>query len=328
MAPQSSFQPTSSPEIEITLSTEDIAPLYIPPRLQSDDDLAIQRLLADGPPSPRSTRAALNAHGKNISCETALAMAKKLAQLAEDQDTATKVQLRHTRDDANVASQAHLETTVYLKESLAKLKERLAELEGHLSDPNTGAPFLLAPHCPPHFVENHGLVPDFYIREDGMRLLARYVRRVPGTNLAQGTLGGNDARIYSHELQALPSIVSDTPPDVLPHWFLQSMVANQLAFHFLVEAADALEDWGLSADIQFYHDTNVKLKEVQSSIRELQAQADTLSIQRHAAHYRLARADAGMRLTSVEAISPFHQEGSAEGGIRWGGKARGWAFGK
>ena len=54
MAPQTSFEPTSCPEIKITLSTEDIAPLYIPPHLQSDDDLAIQRLLANGPPSPRS----------------------------------------------------------------------------------------------------------------------------------------------------------------------------------------------------------------------------------------------------------------------------------
>ena len=165
MAPQSSFQPPSPPEIEIALSTEDITPLYIPPRLQSDDDLAIQRLLADDPPSPHSARAALDAHGENISRETALAMAKKLAQLAEDRDTATKIQLRRARDDANVASQAHLETTVYLEESHAKLTERLAELESHLSDSNTGAPFLLAPHCPPQFVENHGLVPDFYIHE-------------------------------------------------------------------------------------------------------------------------------------------------------------------
>ena len=155
MAPQTSFQPTSCPEVDIALSTEDITPLYISPRLQSDDDLAIQRLLADGPPSPRSARTALDAHGANMSRETALAMAKKLAQLAEDRDTATKAQLRCARDDADVASQAHLETTTYLEESLAKLKERLAELESHLSNSNTGAPFLLAPHCPPHFTDNH-----------------------------------------------------------------------------------------------------------------------------------------------------------------------------
>ena len=328
MASQSPFQPTSCPEVEIALSTEDITPLYIPPRLQSDDDLAIQRLLADGPPSPHSARAALDVHGANISCETAIALVKKLAQLAEDRNTTTKIQLHRVRDDANVASQAHLETTTYLEESLAKLKERLAELESHLSNTNTGAPFLLAPHCPPHFTDNHGLVPNFYICKDGMHLLAHYIRHIPGTNLAQGTLGGTDPRIYTHELQALPSIISDTPPDDLPLWFVQSMAANQPAFHFLIEAVDALEDWGLSADIQYYHDTNVKLEEVQSSIRKLQAEADTLAIQCHAAHYCLAHANAGMRLASVEAISPFHQEGSAEGGIHRGGKAQGRAFGK
>ena len=212
MAPQSSFAPTSCPEVEIALSTEDIAPLYIPPRLQSNNNLAIQRLLADGPPSPRSTRAAIDAHGANLSHETALALAKKLAQLAKDRDAATKIQLHRAHDDANVTSQAHLETTTYLEESLAKLKERLAELESHLSDTNTRAPFLLAPHCPPQFTNNHGLMPDFYICEDDMHLLARYVCRIPGTNLAQGTLGGTDPRIYTHELQALPSIISDTPP--------------------------------------------------------------------------------------------------------------------
>ena len=328
MASQSSFQPTPCTEVEIALPTEDIAPLYIPPRLQSDDDLAIQRLLAGSPPSPHSARAALNTHGANLSHETALALVKKLAQLAEDQDTATKIQLCRIHDNADITSQAHLETTTYLKESLAKLKERLAELESHLTDANTGAPFLLAPHCPPHFTDNHGLVPNFYIRKDGMRLLTRYVRRVPGTNLAQGTLGGADPRIYTHELQALPSIVSDTPPDVLPLWFVQSMAANQPTFHYLIKVADALQDWGLSTDIQYYHNTDVKLEEVQSSICELQAEADTLAIQCCAAHYRLTCADAGMCLASVEAISPFHQEGSVEGGIRQGGKARGRAFGK
>jgi hypothetical protein len=118
-----------------------------------------------------------------------------------------------------------------------------------------------------------------------MRLLARYVCRIPGTNLAQGTLGGPGSRIHTHELQALPSIVADTPPDVLPLWFVQSMAANQPAFLTLAQEAENLDDWGLMADIQLYHDTDVKLEEVQSTIRELQAKADTLGMQRRAAHY-------------------------------------------
>ena len=105
------------------------------------------------------------------------------------------------------------------------------------------------------------------------------------------------------------------------------MGANSPAFQTLVLEAERIDDWGLSGDIQYYHDTDVRLEEVQSLLQELQAEADTLGMQRRAAHYRLTRADAGTRLAAVEAISPFFQEGSSEG--RAGrGKTRGRVFGK
>jgi hypothetical protein len=253
-------------------------------------------------------------------------MAKKLAQLAVNREDATNMRVKRVTALAHMASQAHLEHTHDLESTLATLKECLAELESRLAD--TDAPILpLAPHCPPDFTENVGLVPDFYIREDGMCLLARYMCRVPGTNLVQGTLGGPGARIHSHELQALPSIVSDTPPEVLPCWFVQSMAANQPTFSVLLASAEATGDWGLTADIQYYHDTDIKLEEVQAYIHELQAEADSLAIQCRTTHYRLVQADAGTRLASTEAISPFFQEGSSEScSVR--GKTRGRVFGK
>jgi hypothetical protein len=325
MASTSSFQPTSCPEVEIALSTEEIAPRYLHPEQEADPTF-VQTLLAKGPPSPRSARSFLDNYGASLSSEDAVTMAKKLAQLAVDREDTTNMRVKHVTALAHVASQAHREQTYELETALASLKDRLAELESRLADSDT--PILpLAPHCPPDFTENVGLVPDFYIREDGMRLLARYVCRVPGTNLVQGTLGGPGARIHSHELQALPSIVSDTPPEVLPCWFVQSMAANQPAFPILLASAEATGDWGLTADIQYYHDTDVKLEETQAYIRELQAEADLLAIQRRTAHYRLAQADAGNRLASTEAISPFFQEGSSEGrNVR--GKTRGRVFGK
>jgi hypothetical protein len=254
-------------------------------------------------------------------------MADKLAQLAADREDATNMRVRHLTEVACNASQAHIEQSREMEDAFEALKQRLVELESRLAD--SDSPILpLAPHCPPDFTDNVGLVPDFWIREDGMRLLARYVCRIPGTNLAQGTLGGPGSRIHTHELQALPSIVSETPPDVLPLWFVQSMAANQPAFLTLVQEAENLDDWGLITDVQLYHDTDVKLEEVQSTIRELQAEADTLGMQRRAAHYRLARADAGTRLAAVEAISPFFQEGSSEGSMGRRGKTRGRVFGK
>jgi hypothetical protein len=44
--------------------------------------------------------------------------------------------------------------------------------------------------CPDGYEENAGLIPDFWVNSDGVRLLARYVKCIPGTGLAHGTLGG------------------------------------------------------------------------------------------------------------------------------------------
>ena len=83
------------------------------------------------------------------------------------------------------------------------------------------------------------------------------------------------------------------------------MGSNSPTFQTLVIEAELLGNWGLSADIQYYHNTDVRLEEVQALLRELLAKADTLGMQRRAAHYRLAHADAGVHLASTEAISPF-----------------------
>jgi hypothetical protein len=316
------FTPTSCSEVEIALSTENVTPLYVPAPPPSVKDL-----LTLGPPSPRSTRSFLDNYGKDLSAEDAVTLAKKLAQLAVDREDATNARVKHVTALARLASQAHIEQTHNLEEALDALKARLAELEGRLADPD--APILpLAPHCPPDFEENVGLVPDFYIREDGMRLLARYVARIPGTNMVQGTLGGSGSRVHSHVLQALPSIVSETPPDVLPCWLVQSLAANQPSFPVVLAMAEDTGDWGLAADVQYYHDTDARLEEVLSLVRQLQAESDTLTVQRRTAHYRLAHADAGTRLAAAEAMSPLFQEGAAEGSFGRRGKTRGRVFGK
>src|ERR1700722_225874 len=126
MASPLSFQPTSCPEVEIALSTEDIAPLYVPPPPSDPETSSVQRLLAHGPPSPRSARAFLDNYGQNLPAEDALALAKKLAQLAVDREDATNMRVKHVTALAHVASQAHLEQTQYLEESLGVPKKQLA----------------------------------------------------------------------------------------------------------------------------------------------------------------------------------------------------------
>ena len=165
----SSSQPTTCSEVEIALSTEDIVPRYLHPEQEVS---LVQKLLATGPPSPRSARTFLEVHGAELSAEDAVAMAKKLAQLAEDREIATNMRVRHLNNLAQVASQEYLEQTCEMENALTNLKERLTELESRLA--NSDSPILpLAPHCPPDFTQNVGLVPDFYIHKDGMRLLTR-----------------------------------------------------------------------------------------------------------------------------------------------------------
>ena len=165
----SSSQSIPCPEVEIALSTDDIAPRYLHPEQEPS---LVQKLLAQGPPSPCSARSFLAVHGAELSAEDAVAMAKKLAQLAEDREVATNMRVRHLNNLAQVASQEYLEQTCEMERALTSLKERLAELESRLTD--SDSPILpLAPHCPPDFTQNVGLVPDFYIHKDGMRLLTR-----------------------------------------------------------------------------------------------------------------------------------------------------------
>ena len=116
----SSSQPISRPDIEAALSTEDVAPRYLHPKQEVS---FVQKLLATGPPSPRSARSFLEVHGADLSVEDAVALAKKLAQLAEDRETATNLRVRHLTDLARVASQEYLEQTHKMENALASLKE-------------------------------------------------------------------------------------------------------------------------------------------------------------------------------------------------------------
>ena len=130
----SSFQPTSCPDIKITLSTENIVPLYVPLTCQVKDDSYIAKLLAQGAPSPRTARTFLENYGENLSTQDAVTMAKKLAQLAEDREASTNLHVRQISEDAAAASQAHIEHTLHMEDTLAQLKKQLAEPEGHLAD--------------------------------------------------------------------------------------------------------------------------------------------------------------------------------------------------
>ena len=287
----------ASPNIEtsdIALVVENSIPLYTPPPLSQDDQF-VEDLIARGPLSPHTAQTALKNHGPGLSPEVALNLAKKVAQMALDKAHNTELRLRrmeHNNQQALAAQQVALASANAMLEGM---RARLAELEGN--DDNDH----VEQECPDRFEENAGRVPDFFVKVDGVNLQARYVRHLPGTGLVQGTLRGPNDRIHLHELYAQPSIARETTPDIVPTWFLQAIAANATPYAHVIDEICKYGDWGLEAEVEHYHNNDTRLIELQAKMREIQAEIDSCTIQKHACHYRLARADVRERFASLQA---------------------------
>ena len=157
---------------------------------------------------------------------------------------------------------------------------------------------------------NDGRLPDFIVHTiDGQSIQAPFVKYLEGTQYAAGTLGGDDEKVFIHPLFANPIVSIETYPDVLPSWLVQLLGSKSPAFATLVVEASLLDDWGLSADVEWYHDLDEAAVELGDEIARLQLQqADTLNSLR-LCHARLARAEAGRHLAGLEALAHGHQDG-------------------
>ena len=262
------------------LSTENSEPIRIPPA--SNDDF-VRALLERGPPSPRTTLNTIEAHGSELSNETLLILAKAAAQAAITHAEDTTLRLKRFQQNSLRQITAQHTAITSADEGMRALQQRVEELEASLAKAEGRG--LDEPECPTGFKENRGHVPDFYIKVDGVRLQARYVRCLPGTGMVEGTLGGPDDPVFLHELYVLPSIISETNPFPIPAWFIQSISANATAFPSVMAEAVKIGDWGLEAELERYHRVDTRLAHVQADIAELQAEADGLRTEKHACHY-------------------------------------------
>ena len=290
---------------DIALVAENSIPLFVPPPL-SEDDQYVEDLIARGPLSPRTAQAALENHGAGLSQEVALSLAKKIAQMALDKAHNTELRLQRMHRNNQQALAAQQVALASADTSLEAMRARLAELEQDGDDDH------VEQECPDGFKENAGRVPDFFVKVDGVNLQARYVRRLPGTGLVQGTLGGANDRIHLHELYAQPSIARETTPDIVPTWFLQAIAANATPYAHIIDEIRKYGDWGLEAEVERYHNNDTRLVELQAKKREIQAEIDSCTIQKHACHYCLARADVGERFASLQATGAAYQSGEYE----------------
>ena len=236
----------ASPNLEtsdIALIAENSIPLYVPPPLSADDQF-VEDLIAHGPLSPRTAQAALENHGPGLSPEVALSLAKKVAQMALDKAHNTELRLSCMERNNKQALAAQQVALASADAALKAMRTRLAELEGNNDDD------YIEQECPDGFEENTGRVPDFFVKVNGVNLQARYVRRLPGTSLVQGTLGGPNDRIHLHELYARPSIARETTPDIVPTWFLQAIAANATPYAHVIDKICKYGDWGLEVEVE------------------------------------------------------------------------------
>jgi hypothetical protein len=314
---------SSSFPSEIAITTEQLFPLAVPPPGNISDNEFVRRLLRRGPPSPRTTVNTLTAHGAGLSSEVAVSLAQAAAQVAVERTEAADVRIRAVQRQSEQALLATQTALFSADAALTTLKERVRELEEQQGEGDVTAPTSDS-HCPDDFEPNHGLVPDFYVNVDGCRELVRYVRRIPGTGLVQGVLGGTFHTIYVHELQALPSLISDSEPDVIPFWFIRCISANAPSYPLVAAETARLGDWGLEAEIDRYHNLDTQLADIQSQLRELQAAEDNIQMRKRACYFRLTRSDVGERLASLEGLDMAAQHGNDDSPIRrFKGKGRG-----
>ena len=158
------------------------------------------------------------------------------------------------------------------REEVASYQQQLADLRAS-HDPPTLARLLQLRECPEGFQANDSRLPNFVVHtHDGQSIQAPFVKYLEGTQYAASTLGGDDEKLFLHPLFANPIVSIETYPDVLPNWLVQHLGLKSPAFATLVVEAHLLDDWGLSADIERYHDLDEITVELGDEIARLQLQ--------------------------------------------------------
>ena len=144
-------------------------------------------------------------------------------------------------------------------------------------------------------------------------MVAPYVKRALDGTHALGSLGGPADPIHAYELYAAPTDHRQAMPDTLPPWLVNILTADSQAFPVLLQEAERLDDWGFVAELEQYHECEVQASCLSNKIASLQAEENYILQKIRLSHYRLARADAGLRLACCEGLDPDFQQDYPEG---------------
>ena len=284
--------------------------LMIPPRF---GDPFIDNLFDPNLPiSPTSSYTQLEHLRDCLAPELRAVLAQKVAQAALRKAHKAQSELDQGWTDLEALQAKEALTRRMWQEEVESLHQQLADVRAS-HDPPTLSAIVQDRDPPPGYQANDGRLPDFIIRlPDGQSIEVPFVKCLEGGQYAAGSFGGENKRVFLHPLFTNPIVSIETYPDVLPSWLVQLLGSKSPAFATLFIEASLLNDWGLSANIERYHELDEDATALGDEIAHLQLQqADTLN-SLHLCHSRLARAEAGRHLTSLESLSHGHQEGDPE----------------
>lgn len=181
-------------------------------------------------------------------------------------------------------------------EEVESLHKQLANIQASHDSP-TFQNIVKDREIPEGYQANNGCLPDFVNRlPDGQVVQVPFIKYLEGGQFAASTLGGKDEHVFLHSLFATPIVSTKTYPDVLPNWFVQLMGSSSLAYAMLISKASYFNDWGLSTDIERYHNLDEQAIELGEEIARLQLKQANVLNSIWLCHPRLARAEAGRRL--------------------------------
>ena len=250
-----------------------------------------------------------------------VALARQATRSATQHLTCVQARLRSKADDVQRLEQEARDAAGRHAEELQLLTNELADLRSsyHAARFPVGGRSRIAPEegeiTPANGWEiNDDQLPGFLIPgPHGDKVVVPYVKHAPDSTHALGSLGGPADPIHAYELYASPTDHRQAMPDTLPPWLVSLLTADSQAYPVLLQEAERLDDWGLVAEIERYHECEVRTSCLSNEIASLQAEENYVLQKIRLSHYRLARADAGLRLACCEGLDPDFQQDYPEG---------------
>ena len=225
------------------------------------DDETRAEVAGEGPIDPVSAFNLLPL-GDNEPLNVQVALARQATRSAVQHLTRTQARLRAKADDVQRLEQEARDAAGRHAEELQLLTDELANLRSsyHSARFSIGGRSRIAPEegevTPANGWEvNDDRLPNFLIPgPDGDKVVAPYIKRTPEGTHALGSLGGPADPLHAYELYAAPADHCQAMPDTIPPWLVSLLTADTQAYPALLQEAEHLDDWGLVAEIERYHE--------------------------------------------------------------------------